>query len=649
LATRRHTESRPAEPRPAEPGQPGSRAAERTRDANGLKGRVRALRQAAAMPDAEARSLLDAALAELDAAVTAVDLGPALGPAGDAGSADRKLLQAIFQQVPVGIFLLEKDGAVRRANTAAAELIGATSGYATGRSFSSFAEPSGQAALKSQLAAAGRTGEPQTLNCGLVASDGVRQCTLTVRTVTVRGDDDRLLVVATPLAREHRAAEHRPTEHRAVTPLADEKNDDVVRTMTGRLDALTAINRLLLENMASSEALALQRFGRLLADTMAAWVIVDVLEDGKLRRHSVAGPDREDSASLTQALLSAEASADSMAGQVASSGSSILLAHPEDDGVLGVSDTGVPLLLLLGGAGVLCVPVAAAGVRAGTVTLVRDATTGTFGLADVGLAEDVTEQLARTIAVQRAMRQRTEVAEALQGSLLPREPKPIPGVEVAAAHLPPTLGREVGGDFYDIYPTPEGWGIAIGDVVGKGQDAAAVTAAARHAIRVLGHWNADPAHVLLRVNEIMLAEGFGGRFVTADAAHLSWRDGQLRVVLASAGHPGPVLVRSDGRAQLIEGGGVPLGIFPDGEAEVRELDLSPGDVLFFCTDGLTGARSPDASYFGEQLTDTLAGLSGRSPADIIGSLQRTLADFCDGVLLDDVTMLALRVGEPPAD
>ena len=84
------------------------------------------------------------------------------------------------------------------------------------------------------------------------------------------------------------------------------------------------------------------------------------------------------------------------------------------------------------------------------------------------------------------MRQRTEAAEALQGSLLPRVLKPIPGVEMAAAHMPPTLGREVGGDFYDIYPTPDGWGIAIGDVVGKGQDAAAVTAAARHAIRVLG-------------------------------------------------------------------------------------------------------------------------------------------------------------------
>ena len=417
--------------------------------------------------------------------------------------------------------------------------------------------------------------------------------------------------------------------------------------MTRRLDAATAINRLLAENTASSEAQTLQRFGRLLADTMAAWVIIDVLDHGQLRRHSVAGPDKEDSASLERAVLAVEPPAESVAGQVAASGSSILITHPEDDGILGVSETGVPLLLVLGGACVLCVPIAAAGIGAGTVTLVKEGASGTFGLADVGLAEDVIEQLARTIAVQRTMRHRTETAEALQGSLLPREPKPIPGVEIAAAHIPPTHGREVGGDFYDIYPTPEGWGIAIGDVVGKGQDAAAVTAAARHAIRVLAHWEADPVKVLLGVNEIMLAEAFGGRFVTADAAHLQWRDGKLRVLLGSAGHPGPVLVMGDGRARLIEGGGVPLGIFPDSEAELRELELNPGDVLFFCTDGLTGARSPDSSYFGEQLTDTVAGLAGQSPAEIIASLRVLLTEFCEGVLLDDVTMLALRVGEPP--
>ena len=614
----------------------------RAPDANGLKERARALRHAAGMPDADARSLLDAALTELEAAVTGLDLAlgseAAAGQAGDAGSAERNLLQAIFQQVPVAMFLLERDGTVRRANSAAAGLIGAAPGYATGRMFGSLADPAGRAALKSQLAAVGRTGEQQTLTCGLLGSDGVSACQLTIRTVRVRGDDDRLLIVAVPLRDDLAAA---PKEQ------ASEEEDVVVRAMTRRLDAVTAINRLLLENTASSEAQTLQRFCRLLADTMAGWVIVDVLDDGQLRRHSVAGPETEDSASRAQALLAAEPSPESLAVQVASSRSPVLLAHPEDDRAIGVSESGVPLLLLLGGTGVVCVPAAAGGMCVGTVTVVRGAAAGMFGLADVGLIEDVSEQLARTIAVQRSMRRRTEMAEALQGSLLPREPRPIPGVEIAAAHLPPTVGRAVGGDFYDIYPTPEGWGVAIGDVVGKGQDAAAVTAAARHAIRVLGHWSADPVHVLMRVNEIMLAEGFGGRFVTAGAAHLSWQDSKLHVVLGSAGHPGPILVMGDGRAQLIEGGGVPLGIFPDGEADVKELDLSPGDVLFFCTDGLTGARSPDTGYFGDQLADTLAGLAGRSPADIIGSLQRGLADFADGVLLDDVTMLALRVGEPP--
>jgi serine phosphatase RsbU (regulator of sigma subunit)/PAS domain-containing protein len=644
----------------------------------GLKNRVSALHQAAAMPGAESRSLLDAALAELDAAVTALDSAPVLeltdedrGAGQHGPGSDRKLLHAIFQQVPVAIFVLGKDGAVRRANSAAAQLVGATPGYATGRGFASLIEPSARAAIKSQLAAVARTGDSQVLTCGFCGSAGVTLCQVTIGTVSVRGDDDRLLVVAVPRS-GRRAADSavRPPAAKLPAPklpapklpaarpsavsqggsgrTADQVAEgQVVLAMTRRLDTVTAVNRLLLENAASSEAQTLQRFGRLFADAVATWAIIDVLDHGKLRRYAVAGPDIQDSAGRVQAVMATDPSGESAAGQVVSSGNSILLAHPEDDAILGVTGAGVPLLLLLGGASLMCAPITAAGTCYGTVTLVRDAAAGTFGLADMGLADDAAEQLARTIAVQRTMRQRTEAAEALQGSLLPRELKPVPGVDIAAAHVPPTQGREVGGDFYDVYPTPEGWGIAIGDVVGKGQDAAAVTAAARHAIRVLGHWNADPAGVLLGANEIMLAEAFGGRFVTADAAHLSWRDGRLRVVLGSAGHPGPVLVMADGRAQLVDGGGVPLGIFPDGEPKVSELDLSPGDVLFFFTDGLTGARSPDLGYFGDRLTDTLAGLCGRSAADIIASLQRTLVDFCDGVLLDDVTMLALRVGEAP--
>jgi serine phosphatase RsbU (regulator of sigma subunit)/PAS domain-containing protein len=635
-----------------------SDASEQASEAISLRTRVGALRTAARMPEAEPRSLLDAALAELDAAVTALDTtGTGDGPDGEAAAqhdpthgptADRRLLQAIFQQVPVALFLLGADGAVRRANSAAAELVGATPGYATGRSFAALVEPAHRAAVRSQLAAVARTGVQRVLGCGLYGPAGVRQCQVMIRTVNVRGDDDKLLVVASP--RNGRRARRGDNEPVAAVPdmrMSDPAVGQAVATMTRRIDVVTAVNRLLLENVASSEGQLLQRFGRLLADRVATWVIIDVMHAGRLERHSIAGPDEEASAGRAQAVMTVPPTAESAPGQVAQSGTALVLAHPDDEAILGATEEGVPLLLMLGGASVLSAPVTTEGVCYGALTLVRNAAAGTFGLADVGIAEDAAEQLARTLEVQRTMRQRADAAEALRGSLLPRELKPVPGVEIAAAHIPATQGRAVGGDFYDIYPTPEGWGIAIGDVTGKGQDAAAITAAARHAIRVLAHWNADPVGVLRGANEIMLAEAFGGRFVTADAAHLSWRDGALKVVLGSAGHPGPVLVKQDGRTQAIQGGGEPLGIFPDGEAKVSELTLSQGDVLFFCTDGLTGARSPELGYFGERLADALAGLCGQPAADIIAGIRLMLVGFCEGLLLDDVTMLALRVGEAP--
>jgi len=281
------------------------------------------------------------------------------------------------------------------------------------------------------------------------------------------------------------------------------------------------------------------------------------------------------------------------------------------------------------------------------LTLVRRADDGQFTIADAALAEQLGALLGRAISARRTLRQRTETADALRASLLPPVLKPVPGVEIASAHLPPTRGREVGGDFYDVYPTPGGWGVAIGDVCGKGEDGAAATATARHAIRVLAHSDADPARVLRGANDIMLAEEFGGRFVTAIAAHLSWHDDLLQITAASAGHPGPVLLRPDGQTQLLPGGGVPLGIFTDPEPAASQLQLSEGDVLFFYTDGLTDARSPQATSLHDSLADQLAQLAGRRAADIVSDMRAVVLDFCDGILQDDLTMLVLRAGRPP--
>jgi phosphoserine phosphatase RsbU/P len=108
-------------------------------------------------------------------------------------------------------------------------------------------------------------------------------------------------------------------------------------------------------------------------------------------------------------------------------------------------------------------------------------------------------------------------------------------------------------------------------------------------------------------------------------------------------------VRPDGSARLVPGGGVPLGIFPDPEPATLQLELSDGDVLFCFTDGLTDARSPQAAYFEDSLADCLAQLAGGHAAEIVSDLRKAVLDFCDGVLLDDLTMLALRAGPAPAD
>jgi serine phosphatase RsbU (regulator of sigma subunit) len=131
-------------------------------------------------------------------------------------------------------------------------------------------------------------------------------------------------------------------------------------------------------------------------------------------------------------------------------------------------------------------------------------------------------------------------------------------------------------------------------------------------------------------------------------AHLQWRDQSLAVSLASAGHPPPLLIHPDGRVHQLKSGGLPLGIFPDAGPGVEEHELSPGDVLLFYSDGLADARAPGHGYFDDRLPGEVAALAGEAPAQLLKRLQDVVLEFCRGEIRDDITMLALRVGEPPA-
>ncbi len=618
-----------------------------------------ALRQAASLPGADPGTLIDAALTELDAAIEAIEAGTSAaageagGPAGEAlpeaVRAERRLLHAAFQQAPVPLFLLEQDGTIRRANNKAAALLGTPSGYATGKSLAAFVDLPFRAAVQTLLAAVGRTGKPRTAGCRMLGADGPTDVVLTAAGADLPGDQPTLIVTAAPAAAAAAsaaaeaagAAGNGDTGTRKRPPA---KADAAVAAMTRRLDAVTAVTRVLLDNSTFSEAVTLQRCARLLAGEIADWVIIDIDRGGRLLRQLAAGPRGGQADQVARVARSVDPDPDSLPAQVHSAAKSALLAHLDEPAALGRGPDGTPLVMLLGATSLICVPLSDGPTCYGALTLTRLADKGPFGVADLALAEELGKHLAIAIRVDRVFRQRSQVAEALQASLLPARLPRVPDLEFAAAYIGATKFQEISGDFYDVFKAGDGWGIAIGDVCGKGQEAAAMTAAARHAIRALSHVHSSPADVLGAANAVLVAEDYDDRFVTATLAFLRRRGRRVQVRLGSCGHPGPAVVRADGRVEILEGEGLPLGLFEDAAPTLLELELRPGDVLFFYTDGVTEARGTDLTFFEDQLADALAAVAGRPAAEIVRAVQELVTSFSAGELKDDVTILAVRAG-----
>lgn len=617
-----------------------------------LQTRVSDLRQAAEIPGATLRPILDAAVVELELAVDMLaELRARVGAAPDEarrpgpGDMERRLLLAVFEDAPAPIFLIETDGTVRRANRQAGALLGVPPGYTTGKPLTAFVDLSGRAAMKSQLSALVRKRRPRRIRCHLQTTAGKVATVLTVDLVELVGEPEPLIVAvagspASVPGPKWRGSSARRDRHA-------EPADRGVSGAAQRLNLMTATTRLLLENATFNESVTLRRCARLLSAELRAWVIIDVVRDGQLRRQFAVGPPGQRTIELTRAVSEIDPQPGSLPCEVQESEGSRLLAHIEDVTVLGRAQSGVPVLTLLGATSALCVPLSGGQRSYGALTLVRSGDERPLAVADLGLVEELGEQVALAIKIDRMFVRRSEVVEALQASLLPREVPAIPGVDIAAAYVAATEGLDVGGDFYDVYERPGGWGLVIGDVQGKGEEAATVTAMARHATRVLAHRMPNPAEVLRVVNDVMLTQQDTERFVTAIAGHVYWKGAVLHVMLGSAGHPGPALVRPDGRVRMLSGGGMPLGLFADCEPAIEELRLEHGDMLFFFTDGVTEARNPQKAYFESRLREELATLAGRPAADVVSAMQALVLEYSLNDLRDDMTMVVLRVLERP--
>ncbi|TYB46176.1 SpoIIE family protein phosphatase [Actinomadura chibensis] len=658
------------------------------REISDLEGRIGELRQAAGVPEPDLRATLDAALVELELALTVLRTMGSEHTGEQGGSAaaetERRVLRTVFQDAPVPLFLLDRGTSVRRANRQAAALLGTSAGYVSGKQFTAFCDMATRAAVRSQLAAVVRTGRRRRVQVRFLGRDRPVDAVVTLARVWIRGEPDPMVVVAAgplspppdeppagpatvkqakgrPAAASARADAARSGGPPGKTgPAAPPSDDEAVATIVHRMDVLATASELLLDEPVFNETVAVRRCARLLAAELADWAFIDLTgPDGgpkkpgqggvsatpTLRRQVVMGPEDEHSVEAARMLEEVQPAENTLPHTVYVTRQSALRPHLENLDVLGVCPDGQPVCGKIGVTSVLSVPIEDGDRAIGSITLAASGEYGPFDLMDLGVVQRLGRYLALVIRAARLYRRRAEVAETLQAGLLPKALPVIPGVRVAAKYLTATHGSEVGGDFYDVFRTEDGWGLILGDVCGKGEDAAAVTSTARHCARLASRWRSRPAEVLGMVNEALLDED---RFVTAVMAGLTLEPDRVVVSLGTAGHPPAVVVRADGMIRSASRGGVPLGLFEDFEPGVDTVELNPGDTLVLHSDGVLEACDMLRQEFGqERLLEALAAHAGDTPEGLLAGVEQALLDFCDGDLRDDVSMLALRV-EPPS-
>ncbi|MDN4172794.1 SpoIIE family protein phosphatase [Nocardioides sp. SOB77] len=234
------------------------------------------------------------------------------------------------------------------------------------------------------------------------------------------------------------------------------------------------------------------------------------------------------------------------------------------------------------------------------------------------------------------------LARTLQETLVPPVPPQVAGLTIAAAYRPAGDGTEVGGDFYDIFPTaPDEHVVVLGDVAGKGAEAAVVTSLVRNTVRALAVLHHRPSELLAELNEVVGAHETE-RFCTLVLLRLRREeDGSWRVTAGAGGHPPPILLRPGAEPVELAVGGPLVGILGDQQYDEAELRLAPGEALVVYTDGVTEARGAD-DYFGEERLH--AALRAFGPADVHAlarGLTEQVVDFQGGDTHDDVAIVAL--------
>ncbi len=377
---------------------------------------------------------------------------------------------------------------------------------------------------------------------------------------------------------------------------------------------------------------------------IADWCAVELVDERGTRQRVVVAhldPAKLELAERLRAFEPEELDPDRGVGRILRTGMSELYQDIPDEvlATAAVDDEHLALLRSLGFRSVLLVPLRARGRTFGVMTLVTAESMRRFADADREFAEQVAGRAA--VAVDNALlaTARRHTAETLQRSLLPDVVPELDGWNVATFYRAARAVEEieVGGDFFDFYETDDAWIVLLGDVTGKGVEAAALTSLVRHGTRFLSRYERSPSQILVRLNEA-LSEQRGLLLCTAVCVRLE----REQAVIASAGHPAPLVVRDDGRVREIGTTGPILGAWTGKPPAERAVKVAPDETLFLYTDGVIDTLGEDERFGSERLKRALAEHAGVAPDELLSSLEAGLDRFQVGAQADDTAALALR-------
>ncbi len=393
----------------------------------------------------------------------------------------------------------------------------------------------------------------------------------------------------------------------------------------------------------------LREFAELAVPMLGDWCVIHIVEsDGAIVPIALAHPDeqhRDEVVKLSEKYQTEPTSPTGVPAVIRTQESE-LYEEITDEQLQRTAEDEEHLELLrgLGLKSAMFVPIVCRGRALGSMTLVSTDPRHKYTKEDLSRAEELAARAAFPIDNARLYEKSAIVARTLQNSLLPPDLPRIPGTELTARYIPAGEGLDVGGDFYDVFQTGRrSWGIVVGDVTGKGVEAAAITAFARHTIRTAAMTTDRPSEILNILNRALLEDPKIERFCTAQYARIDTRFARVRVTLSGAGHPLPYIVRSNGAVEQVQCKGTLLGFSGDVTFDDITVELDFGDKLFLYTDGVIDIRQKDRTLGEPGLRELLDQCGKRGTEASADLIVRTVIDLQGGRPRDDIALVVLGV------